>query len=347
MDALSLLEGIVGIYSPSHQEAEAVAYLVDWMQANGYAAYADEAGNALGSRGDGPNEIVLLGHIDTVPGFIDVRRDGDLLYARGAVDAKGPLACFAAAGAQFAPPPGWRVTVIGAVGEESRSHGAEALRGRRPPQALVIGEPSKWDHITLGFKGSLWVDYRVQVSMAHTASGLESAPEAAVRFWNTLSAWCESVNPPGQGPFYRLTPTLRGMQSASDGFTESASLHIGIRLPPAVSPEDLVARLHELKGAGALEITDPLPAYRAEKNTPLVRAFLASVRKAGGSPVFSLKTGTSDMNILAPIWDCPTVAYGPGDSTLDHTPDEHISIAEYLKSIQVLHSVLNQMTSGN
>lgn len=343
MDELALLEGLLKIYSPSHREQEAVNYLVSAMQAMDYRASVDEAGNAVGSRGSGPNEIILLGHIDTVPGFIAVRQEEDMLFGRGAVDAKGPLACFTAAGGRVTPPPGWRITVIGAVGEESQSHGAKFLRGRYKPQALIIGEPSKWDHITLGFKGSLWVDYSVQVSMAHTASGVESAPEAAVRFWSELRAWCTTVNPPGAGPFNQLTPTLRGMSSSSDGFTESASLRIGLRLPPAIPPEVLIARLHELKGAGELIINDPLPPYRAEKNTPLVRAFLASIRQAGGSPVFSLKTGTSDMNIVAPVWGCQTVAYGPGNSALDHTPGEHVSIQEYFKSIDVLAEVLAKM----
>jgi len=345
MEDVALLEGLLKHYSPSHHEQEAVNYLVSAMEELGYQAFKDGAGNAVGSRGDGPNEIMLLGHIDTVPGFIDVRREDDLLYGRGAVDAKGPLACFAVAGARISPPPGWRITVVGAVGEESQSHGALFLRDRYHPQALIIGEPSKWDHITLGFKGSLWVTYTVHVSMAHTASGLESAPEAAVRFWNELKAWCDSTNPPGAGPFNQLTPTLRGMSSGSDGFDEVASLRIGLRLPPAVSPGMVIERLHVLKGAGEISLHEPIPAFRAEKNTALVRAFLTSVRGAGGTPVFSFKTGTSDMNLVAPVWGCPTVAYGPGDSTLDHTPGEHVSIQEYLKSIDVLESVLTKLSA--
>jgi LysW-gamma-L-lysine carboxypeptidase len=35
------------------------------------------------------------------------------------------------------------------------------------------------------------------------------------------------------------------------------------------------------------------------------------------------------------------VAYGPGDSSLDHTPEEHIVIAEYEQAIQVLEQALN------
>ena len=61
-----------------------------------------ERGNPVGELGDGPRHIVLLGHIDTVPGEIAVRREGDLLYGRGSVDAKGPMAAFVMAAARYA-----------------------------------------------------------------------------------------------------------------------------------------------------------------------------------------------------------------------------------------------------
>ncbi|NTU62618.1 MAG: acetyl-lysine deacetylase, partial [Chloroflexi bacterium] len=34
------------------------------------------------------------------------------------------------------------------------------------------------------------------------------------------------------------------------------------------------------------------------------------------------------------------VAYGPGDSDLDHTPHEHILIPEYRRAVQILADVL-------
>jgi [amino group carrier protein]-lysine/ornithine hydrolase len=46
------------------------------------------------------------------------------------------------------------------------------------------------------------------------------------------------------------------------------------------------------------------------------------------------------MNILGPAWGCPVVAYGPGDSDLDHTPEEHILVPEYLKGVEVLAKTL-------
>jgi LysW-gamma-L-lysine carboxypeptidase len=47
------------------------------------------------------------------------------------------------------------------------------------------------------------------------------------------------------------------------------------------------------------------------------------------------KTGTGDMNILGRALNVPVVTYGPGDSHLDHTKDEHILVSEYLDAIQV------------
>jgi LysW-gamma-L-lysine carboxypeptidase len=49
------------------------------------------------------------------------------------------------------------------------------------------------------------------------------------------------------------------------------------------------------------------------------------------------------MNVVGPVWGCPIVAYGPGDSTLDHTPDEHIVVDEYLRSINVLIRTLETL----
>jgi [amino group carrier protein]-lysine/ornithine hydrolase len=53
------------------------------------------------------------------------------------------------------------------------------------------------------------------------------------------------------------------------------------------------------------------------------------------------------MNTVAPVWNCPTVAYGPGDSTLDHTLNEHVLVSEYKKSVQVLSDVIWEATEGS
>ena len=63
-------------------------------------------------------------------------------------------------------------------------------------------------------------------------------------------------------------------------------------------------------------------------------------------PGFVVKTGTSDMNVVAPVWQCPIVAYGPGDSALDHTPHEHLELDEYWTAVLVLERWLRLLTAA-
>jgi len=148
-DAVELLQALVATPSPSRHEGDASALLVQWMGDHGFQASIDEVGNAVGLRGTGPREVLLLGHIDTFPGEVPVRIEDGKLYGRGTVDAKGPLAAFTVAAARARIPQGWRVRVVGAVEEEywtSRGarHVVETWGSRPLPVAVVVGEPSRW-----------------------------------------------------------------------------------------------------------------------------------------------------------------------------------------------------------
>ena len=344
MDELTLLTGLLERYSPSGQEAAAVEYLVAQMQAAGLEASADAAGNAIGTIGTGAESVVLLGHIDTVPGVIPITRDGDRLNGRGSVDAKGPLAAFAAAAARVGKAAvNRRIIVVGAVGEESAGEGAQYIKDLYRPAFTIIGEPSSWNKVTLGYKGSVWFNYEVKRVLAHTSTQNESACEAAVAFWNRVTAWAAERNTGRNAMFAQALPTLRMMQSGSDGFVEWARLRVGVRLPPGLSVAEAEAALIDLAHEATMRCTEGVPAYHGEKNTALVRAFLAAIRQAGGDPSFTVKSGTSDMNVVAPLWGTPILAYGPGDSALDHTPDEHIQISEYRKAVDVLEGVLRTL----
>jgi LysW-gamma-L-lysine carboxypeptidase len=379
-ESVELLENLVSTPSPSGQEREASAYLVSWMATHGFDAGVDEVGNAVGTRGDGPRRVMLLGHIDTFPGELPVWREGDWFYGRGTVDAKGPLCAFAAAAAEGDVPSGWQVTVVGAVEEEAAtSRGARHMIADAPaPEVCIIGEPSGWDRVTLGYKGRLLSEVRLRAPFAHSAGQTRLPAEQAVDLWNAVVAYCDDFNAGRERAFERLDPSLRHIVTHDDGAYGTAHMSLGFRLPPELSPDALVDDLRLLLRAGGLgpdnehSSSSPDPhlhpftprppplalnppptihlafsgaevAFRAEKNTPLVRAFLASIRGAGGRARFVSKTGTSDMNVVGPAWGCPIVAYGPGDSALDHTPDERISLSEYLQSIDILKSVLHAL----
>lgn len=354
--AITLLTDLVTIASPSHEEGPAAAHLVDWLAAHGFAAQVDEAGNAVGTKGDGPREILLLGHIDTFPGEVPVRRRGDILFGRGSVDAKGPLCTFALAAAQIEVPTGWRVTVVGAVEEEAAtSKGARHILRQRldnGPVFCVIGEPSQWDRVTLGYKGRLLLDLTLQVPFSHSAGQGKLPAEQAVDFWLQVQAYCAETNRKREtsSPFTILDPSLRHIASRDEGAFGVVDMSLGFRLPQGIEPVTLETALRALAGQLPTDTTAKLHfsgaelAYKSDKSNPLVRAFLRTIRQADGTPRFVVKTGTADMNVVGPHWpNTPIVAYGPGDSSLDHTPNEHVDLTEYLRAIEILRDVLAEL----
>ena len=339
---IALLEEMLAIPSPSTQERALGQWLVSRLRGIGFAARRVEVGNVVAFWGSGPKEVVLLGHIDTVPGLIPVRREGDRLFGRGAVDAKGPLAAAITAVSRQPVGTGWRFTVIGAVEEEGSSRGARHLVGRRSPDQLVVLEPSGWDAVTLGYKGSLRLRYRLSLPMGHGAGPNESAGDRAIRFIRRVQDHT-SERSKGLGSFAGLDVRVLGFHADHDGFRETAAMSLGFRLPPDFDVDMLKRQLEDWGEGAELRFDYADGAVRAEKNTPVVRAFLAGIRAAGGTPRFKMKTGTSDMNIVAPIWGCPALAYGPGDSKLDHTPDEAIDLGEFQRGVEVLSAALRQL----
>lgn len=339
------LVGLLQHYSPSGAEKPAVEWLVTRMEALGFSrAFVDPAGNAVGMMGTGERQIVLLGHIDTVPGKIPLRLEGSLLFGRGAVDAKGPLAAFVDAVARVGPAQGYQLVVIGAVGEESESVGARYAVSEYQPQFAIIGEPSGWRRVTLGYKGSACANISVRQPRSHSSRQSSSACEIAFQTWNAVQEWMADFNSGCERLFDQLQVSLRGFSSGEDGFEEWATLQVEARLPLDLPPETWYGHLDRVCAGATMNPSGyPIPAYLGEKNTPLVRAFLAAIRAQGGRPGFVLKMGTADLNIVAPTWECPCLAYGPGDSNLDHTPKEHIHLKEYQLGVKVLSASIRQL----
>lgn len=339
-----LLHDLVAIPSPSQMERSAVEMLVHWMLESGYTtAYIDEAGNAVGIIGSGTRDVILLGHIDTFGGNPPARRIDRTLYGRGSVDAKGSLATFAVAALRANLAEDIRLIVVGAVEEEAASSkGARHIVQQFQPELCVIGEPSNWDRITLGYKGRLLLEWEWHGALAHSAGQSSTGPEHAIQYWSRVVEYTEHFNLDRTGIFNQLDVTLQAINSGQDGAYGWTRMTIGFRVPPGVDPEEIADSLQPDDDATLHPHGHEL-AVTSEKDHVLSRAFRGAIRACGGRPRFVNKTGTSDMNIVAPIWGCPIVAYGPGDSALDHTPDEHIDLDEYLQAVQVMSEVLSRV----
>ena len=348
---MRVVHDLVATPSVSGSEGAAVRVFVRHAAAMGFEAEIDAAGNGLAHRGasgaEATTHIVLLGHIDTVPGDIPVRIEDGVLHGRGSVDAKGPLAAMLVGAANAELPAGVRVTVAGAVGEETaESPGARHLTGQFRPDACIIGEPSGWEGVTLGYKGRLIGRFACERPCAHTAGPGLSAADEVLAWWARVLGDAERFNGGRERVFDRIQASVRGLTGGSDGLTEAAVLEGGFRLPPGVDPYDLATRLEALAGDGCGVVwRGHEVAHTTDRNDPVVRALGGAIRSLGATPRPKLKTGTADLNVVGPVWGCPIAAYGPGDSSLDHTPEERLDLGEFARSVDVLRQGIETLAS--
>lgn len=339
---MELLRKMLELYTPCGDEHLLAEFLHDALPAWGFQTEVDGAGNLIARVGRGPKNIFLVGHMDTVSGEIPVRVEAGKLYGRGAVDAKGSLAAFIESAKNFRDSQALTIWVIGCVGEEDDSRGAEFLLEQDyRPDFVVIGEPSGGDAITLGYRGSFWVFYELERPLTHPGHAAPTVAEEAVRFYNEL----KRQYPPGPKAFDAVDIRLVEVHARARGFTELVEMILNVRTPLNFAYEEFQRLVQLIGGEADLLMGDPTPAFRAEKNNALVRAFLKAIRAHGGRPSFKLKTGTSDMNLLGPAWGVPIVAYGPGDSALDHTPHEHLALAEYERAKEILGTALRELAT--
>lgn len=341
LDATSLLTTMVNIPSPTGSESELAATLVDVLGDAGFSTHRDAVGNVVASWGDGATEIMLVGHIDTVPGIVPVREENGRLYGRGTVDAKGPFAAAAVAVSRQPKGHRYRFTLVGAVDEEGDSQGALHLSQRVAPAHLIVLEPSGWDAVTLGYKGMLRLRVSVDQNVGHGAGQEPSAADRVYRLvqWLTGDAKTEVAH-----VFERTTARIVDISTQSNGLREQCSARIDVRLPVGVNPDTLAQEIQEWAGDTMdVDVDIRGTAVHTSKNSALSRAFVRAIREYDGSPRFKVKTGTADMNLLVPVWGCPAVAYGPGDSHLDHTPNESIALDELERGVDVLTTVLTSL----
>ncbi|WP_394823050.1 M20/M25/M40 family metallo-hydrolase [Pendulispora albinea] len=337
---VELLRCMLEIASPSGGEAELSAYLTRYARANGVSARQDEVGNFLATVGTGVGPtIVLMSHLDTSGRPLPARISHGLVFGRGAVDAKGPLGAMVSAALRLRDFPGTLV-VAGVVEEETaESRGANHLVRTMPaPDAVIVGEPSGASTVVLGYKGQVALEYEVHKPATHPTNPREKAAEAAAGFWAAVRARFEARETPA---FRETTMTL----SRFEGDATDATLAIDCRIGPGCDTAALVDELRMLAQGAALRVRHRIPAVQVDRHDPVVRALTAAIRAHGGRPQHKLKTATSDMNTVAPHWRIPMATYGPGDSTLDHSDDEHIAVGEYRSGIEVLTAAIRQLAA--
>ena len=166
-----MLEKALRLYTPSLSEKPLAEFLADKCDDLGFEnIHIDEVGNLIATKGSGSPKILLCGHMDTVPGKIKVRKEGNTLFGRGASDAKAPLMAMLFAAASIQNNNG-TVMFVGAVDEEGNATGIKNLvKDKLDLDYAVFGEPSGLKQVTIAYKGRLAINLRINVGDSAHAS---------------------------------------------------------------------------------------------------------------------------------------------------------------------------------
>ena len=357
-EAVRFLTNLLGIYSPSGKEQDIANFLAQAMKKMGFEVGIDAIGNVIGVIGNGEPVILLCGHMDTVAGHVPLRVEEGKIYARGAVDAKGPLAAMVMAAVAAAKEPGFKgkILIASVVEEEATSRGVKHLitQGIKADYA-IFGEPSGVENITIGYKGQIQLKIVCKTETGHASTPwlYDNALEKAYEIWEQIrNASSYPSLDPSESPFNAVTACLVKVTGgrATSVVPFEAEMNLDVRVPIQFTTAQVFEQIEKIiakyqaanpKVTVKATVLDTVEPFEVNKTSPIVHVLSSSVRKVLNKPATLLrKTGTGDMNILGKAMNIPIVTYGPGESHLDHTIDEHIDISEYLDAIQVYKETL-------
>jgi [amino group carrier protein]-lysine/ornithine hydrolase len=359
--AIELLKNTLDIYTPSRSESQLANYLKNICMDLGFEqANIDSVGNMVAVRGNGEPVILLCGHMDTVPGIVPVRHEGDYMYGRGASDAKAPLISMLLAAADI-PKQAGTIVFAAVVDEEGNATGIKNLvkDTSLKPHYAIFGEPSGIENITISYKGRLEIRLMCDVDNSAHASApwlALNAIDEAYKVWNILKKVFVEIDTKlthnkADQVSYSLTEISGG--TSHNVTPQKCRMTLDIRIPTKKTCDSVLSVFDErisqlqsnLNGVRIrYRVEDKTEPFEANISSPLVRALVLSVldqRKK--RPLLLRKTGTGDMNILGNVLNIPVVTYGPGDPHSSHTTDERVFIPDYLAGIEVYKNALLHM----
>jgi putative selenium metabolism hydrolase len=344
------------------------------MQAVGFdEVWTDRIGNVVGRIGLGTGPCLLYnGHMDVV-GVGDpaawlhdpfgAEIENGVLYGRGAVDMKGPLASLVY-GAKLLIDSGVKLAgdlyVVGVVQEEPMEGYAMrvlvAEEGLRPDKVL-LAEPSNL-RVSRGHRGRMELHVVVRGRSAHAsmpAQG-ENAIYGAARIIRSLESLPNTfVEDPFLGRGTLVVTRIENTGGSKNVIPDSCTFVIDRRLTLGETQDTVIAqvqeviertgvraevRLAEFEAASytgySWQGVEYYPAWVMPEDHPLVQAAARAVEQVTGArPAIGKWDFSTDGAYTMGVAGIPTVGLGPGDETLAHTADEHIHLTDCYAAAQI------------
>lgn len=352
---VNLIRSAVSVYSPSGQESNLASLIRDELLSRGFSPTIDSAGNVVCEHGVGSTSILLCGHMDTVPGELEVRVENGVVYGRGACDAKGALLSLLFAFEDLAETNiGLRLIFAGVTGEEQTSLGlTELIKSNVKCDYAIFGEPGGSSKITIGYRGHLIIKLVVETPEVHASAPklTTNSVELMFELYNAIKRKLGAVDSNSTEKI-SVSITQINSGSAHNVIPGKTAATIDVRTPFGSSNQQVLTQVGEeltmqsrfhSDAKISLLLSDSTESYRTKLDSPLVRAISRTILKNGEKPSMVVKSGTGDMNTYAHTFGIDAVTYGPGDAKLSHTSEEQVSINEILRCASILGGAAREL----
>ncbi|MBD3256379.1 MAG: M20/M25/M40 family metallo-hydrolase [Candidatus Lokiarchaeota archaeon] len=362
-DPKEFLLNCIKCYSPSGKEARYSQFLANFLKESNIPVRFDQIGNLIAKKGSGAPILLLVSHMDTIPGELPVYEENGKIYGRGAVDCKPSLAAMLYSFCDYELEEQDTGTIIfsGIVREEDSLVGInEFVKSDVNPDFAIFGEPTNYDQICIGYKGRLCIGYKVNTKAGHVAASWEfvSANEICLEIWNIIKAVCWNLNEIHKEHdkklkyFNKIIPNLSIISGGelTNCVPSKCVMYIDIRFPPKISSKTILSEIrkaildfkhvyssqHQQDFKIHEQITSLLNGFEVKNNNILIGALRWSIfNECNIKPKLIKKTGTTFINKIGLHYKIPSITYGPGDPKLEHTDKEFVEIKEYLKVIEI------------
>jgi acetylornithine deacetylase len=374
LDDRALLSRLVGFDTTSRESNLPLAdFLADYLDRPGVRVARNPSADgaktnlvvAVGPESDDREGLVLSGHMDVVPAEeSDWRSDpftltesGDRYVGRGTADMKGFLALaanrLAAADASALRRP---LVLLFTYDEEVGTLGARRFTETftpiaRLPRHVVIGEPTAL-RVVRAHKGMVRLRLEFTGRAAHSGyphlgrSAIEPAARAIVAL-SALRRALEAERPPnGEAfpdvPFVALNVGTVAGGSAANVIPGRCEVHLGIRVLPGMTVDDVCARVRAAVAGAveepfALEPVSESPAMLLDPDAPIHRALCEAVgQRESHSVMFASDAGWLQRAGFE------SVLFGPGSIEVAHQPNESLPVKEFRRAGEVLDGLIHR-----
>jgi acetylornithine deacetylase len=313
----------------------------------------------------GPGRSVIINsHVDIVPasewpGAFQSRIEEDLIYGRGACDAKGSVATMyltACALRELGVQPGGEVMYQMVIDEEVGGNGSLALiREGIQADGVVVLEPTE-----LAFhpanRGAIWFRFDFQGKPCHMGrkhTGINAIDLAYEAIGILYEYEKELIGDKESQPLFAHyeVPTQVNVGTLHAGeypsiVAGSAVMEGGIGFLPIRSmaqvKKDLVRRI-EQRGSEALKSRYRLAfpklhndSYETPIDHPLVKTFHTATKETDAREDITGWNVSCDARLFAKIGGMPTVVFGPGNIQSAHSAEERVSLSEIVTAAETL-----------